>query len=161
MTFTPDTLRSLDIDPTGLCFFRDQPPYDPSLISFARDLRSNSVKAEVYLWKILKQSKSGYKFTRQKPILHYIADFYCHELLLVVEIDGSTHNHPDNALHDRRRDRDMQAIGLKVVRLWDRDVLKNPYASVAHIFQSAGVEIPSIFSGIHDGSERIWNPFNS
>ena len=39
----------------------------------------------------LKSKRTGYSFSRQKPILNYIADFYCHELRLVVEIDGSTH----------------------------------------------------------------------
>lgn len=160
MYYTPELLRSFGIDPTGLRFFRDQPPYDPTLKPLSRDLRTYGVKAEAYLWKMLKNSQSGYKFTRQKPILHYIADFYCHELHLVVEIDGSSHNAEDSILHDRQRDSDMEALGLKVVRVWDRDVLKYPLATVGGIFQAIGVEVPMAFSGMHDGREKIWNPFD-
>ena len=159
MHHTPDTLRALGIDPTGLTFFRDQPPYDPTLKANARDLRTYGVKAEAYLWKMLKHSQSGYKFTRQKPILHYIADFYCHELHLVVEIDGSSHNHEENIQHDRRRDHEMRLLGLKVVRIWDHDVLRYPLATVGRIFHEAGVDIPAAFSGLNDGSEKIWSPF--
>ena len=156
MHYSPDTLRALGIDPTGLRFHGDKIPYDPTLITHSRDLRTYGVKAEAYLWKVLKNNQSGYKFTRQKPILHYIADFYCHELHLVVEIDGSSHNIEENIRRDRQRDRDMEALGLKVVRLWDQDVLKYPLASAGRIFQEAGVEVPSCFSGLLDGSERLW-----
>ena len=156
MLYTPEYLQSLGVDPTGLKFHGPAIPYDPDLRPFARDLRANGVKAEAYLWKILKDKKTGYRFLRQKPILHYIADFFCHELSLVVEIDGASHNASDAIEHDLRRDRDMKAIGLKVVRLWDHDVLKYPLASAARIFQEAGVEVPSCFSGLLDGSERLW-----
>lgn len=160
MFYTPDTLRQVGINSDGLKFCGQFPPYDPSLVSRARDLRTNGVKAEAYLWKMLKHSQSGYKFSRQKPILHYIADFYCHELRLVVEIDGSSHNSEENFFRDRRRDQEMKAIGLKVVRLWDNDVLRYPLASVGRIFLAVGVEVPEAFSGMHDGSERLWNSFN-
>ncbi len=160
MLYTPDSLRSVGINPEGLLFFRDMPPYDPNLKPLSRDLRTYGVKAEAYLWKMLKHSQSGYKFTRQRPILHYIADFYCHELHLVVEIDGRSHNNEDAAQRDRQRDRDMEALGLKVVRVWDHDVLKYPLATAGRIFQAVGVEVSKAFSGLNDGSERLWNPFS-
>ena len=160
MIYTPDLLRSLGIDPMGLKFHGSTIPYDPSLKPLSRDLRTNGVTAEAYMWKMLKHSTSGYKFTRQKPILHYIADFYCHELRLVVEIDGSSHNTLVAVEHDRQRDRDMEALGLKVVRLWDHDVLDNPLAAAGTIFQRAGVEVPSAFTGFFTGQERIFSPFN-
>ncbi len=160
MIYTPELLRSLGIDPTGLKFHGSTIPYDPALTIRARDLRTNGVKAEAYMWKMLKHSISGYKFTRQKPILHYIADFYCHELQLVVEIDGSSHNIQERYLHDRQRDRDMEALGLKVVRLWDHYVIENPLAAAGQIFRAAGVEIPAAFSGFFTGQEGIFSPFS-
>ena len=156
MQYTPDLLRSLGIDPSGLRFYGDKIPYDPSLKSYARELRAESVKAEAYLWKILQNKQTGYKFTRQKPILHYIADFYCHELSLVVEIDGSSHNIEENRQYDRRRDREMKAVGLKVVRLWDWDVLESPLTAAGRIFSEVGVEIPEGLRGFFNGSERLW-----
>ena len=159
MLYTPDLLRSLGIDPTGLTFHGSTIPYDASLKSLARDLRNDSVKAEVFLWKVLKNRQSGYKFTRQKPILRYIADFYCHELSLVVEVDGNSHNQEENISRDRRRDPEMQLLGLKVVRVWDQDVLRYPLATVGSIFHAAGVEVPAVFAGLNDGSERLWHPF--
>ena len=158
MPYTPDTLRSLGIDPTGLTFHGNTIPYDASLKAPARDLRNEGVKAEAYMWKMLKNRQSGYKFTRQKPILRYIADFYCHELSLVVEIDGISHNQEENISRDRRRDHEMRLLGLKVVRVWDQD-LRYPLATVGDIFHAAGVEVPAVFAGINDGSEKLWNPF--
>ena len=160
MIYTPELLRSLGIDPAGLKFHGSTIPYDPALTARARDLRTHGVKAEAYMWKILKNSISGYKFTRQKPILHYIADFYCHELQLVVEIDGSSHNIQERYLHDHQRDRDMEALGLRVVRLWDRDVIENPMDAARRIFQTIGVEIPGAFNGLFTGQERIFSPLS-
>lgn len=48
--------------------------------------------AEMRLWNILKQGIQGCKFRRQHPIAGFIADFYCHRLKLIVEIDGSVHD---------------------------------------------------------------------
>jgi very-short-patch-repair endonuclease len=67
--------------------------YNKSLLGFARQLRNHSTKAEVFLWNdVLRYgSLSGYKFLRQRPILKYIADFTCLELMLVIEVDGISH----------------------------------------------------------------------
>jgi len=66
-------------------------PYNPKLKELARELRNNSTKSEIILWKELKGKFEGkYDFHRQKPLDNYIADFYCHELKLVIEIDGET-----------------------------------------------------------------------
>lgn len=60
---------------------------------FARELRKNLTKGEVLLWNVLKRGGlNGYKFNRQKPLGNYIADFYCKQLKLVIEIDGNSHS---------------------------------------------------------------------
>ena len=67
-------------------------PYQPYLKEYARKLRTKSTKSEIVLWKCLKgKQMRGYDFHRQKPLLDYIADFFCHELLLVIEVDGASH----------------------------------------------------------------------
>lgn len=77
------------------------------------------------LWKRLKSKQIGYAFARQKPILNYIADFYCKELNLVIEIDGASHFTEEAHIRDDERDRQMKAIGLEVVRIIDGDVRKD------------------------------------
>ena len=77
------------------------------------------------LWKRLKSKQLGFTFNRQKPILNYIADFYCKELNLVVEIDGASHFNEEAQLRDVERDRQMMAIGLEIVRVLDGDVRKD------------------------------------
>ncbi len=67
-------------------------PYNPKLKSLARQLRKNSTLAEVLMWKNIKQKALGVQFHRQVPMLNYIVDFYCHEISLVIEIDGSSHD---------------------------------------------------------------------
>ncbi len=55
-----------------------------------------------------------YQFTRQKPIDKYIVDFYCSKLLLVIEIDGESHN--DKQLYDERRDKQLRGLGLELIK---------------------------------------------
>lgn len=85
------------------------------------------------LWKRLKGKQIGFTFNRQKPILNYIADFYCKELGLVVEIDGASHFTPEAYLKDQERDRQLQALGLEIVRVIDSDVRKDADAVARYL----------------------------
>ena len=123
---TPDYLIQQGISPDGLLFSKNHLPYNPRLKGFSRDMRGFGEKAEAMLWKRLKAKQLGFGFNRQKPILNYIADFYCKELWLVVEIDGASHFSHEARLKDKERDRQMRAIGLEIVRVLDGDVRKNP-----------------------------------
>lgn len=67
-------------------------PYNPKLKEYARYLRNNSTLSEVLLWQKIKNKSFGVQFHRQVPLLDYIVDFYCHELMLVIEIDGNSHD---------------------------------------------------------------------
>ncbi len=61
----------------------------------ARELRNNMTKAEIILWSRIRSKQiNGYKFRRQYPVLDFIADFYCHELKLIIEVDGEVHTLP-------------------------------------------------------------------
>ncbi len=66
----------------------------------------------------------GQRFRRQSPIGVYIADFYCHNLRLVIEVDGKTHQQRQ-LVHDKKRDVWMQSKGIFVVRVQARDVFEN------------------------------------
>lgn len=76
------------------------------------------------LWGYLKQKPLGYKFRRQHPLGFYIADFYCHKLLLVIEVDGKIHEREDVAKNDKERQNVIEGLGLKVIRVSNDDVNK-------------------------------------
>ncbi len=94
--------------------------YNPKLKSLARDLRKNSTLSEVILWNKIKGKRLRYQFHRQVPIDEYIVDFYCHELLLAIEIDGSSHDY--NFEYDDQRQKKLEFLGIEIVRFLDKDV---------------------------------------
>jgi very-short-patch-repair endonuclease len=95
-------------------------PYNPELKKLARQLRNSSTKAEIILWNKIKNKSLGFEFHRQVPIDEYIVDFFCHELLLAIEIDGSTHHY--NYEKDNVRQKKLENFGIKVLRFDDKDV---------------------------------------
>ncbi len=99
---------------------------DPQLLEFAKVMRSNATDAEHLIWQLLRAKRfMNLKFRRQHVIAPYIVDFYCHELDLVVELDGSQHGTDNRKEYDAERTTFLEALDLKVVRYWNHDVLKN------------------------------------
>jgi very-short-patch-repair endonuclease len=65
----------------------------PKIYGNAKTLRQTETEAEKLLWQQLRSKKfNGLKFRRQHPIDKWIADFYCHEKKLIIELDGAVHN---------------------------------------------------------------------
>ncbi len=101
-------------------------PYKPILKKFARELRNNSTKSEIKLWGYLKGKQMlGYDFHRQKPLLNFIADFYCYELKLVIELDGYTHMFEETIIKDAIKESELNRVGLKVLRFSDDEVMQD------------------------------------
>ena len=97
--------------------------YNKNLKQASRDLRNNLTDAEKLLWSRLRNKQIlGLQFYRQKPILNYIVDFYCHEIGLVIELDGGQHGTDDAVEYDAERTKFLEALGLTVVRYWNHDV---------------------------------------
>ena len=97
---------------------------DPQLLEFAKTMRHNSTDAEHLMWQLLRAKRfMNLKFRRQHVIAPYIVDFYCHELGLVIELDGSQHSTDDAIEYDAERTKFLEALGLTVVRYWNHDVL--------------------------------------
>jgi very-short-patch-repair endonuclease len=89
----------------------------------ARSLRRSSTRAEWALWLELRDRRlGGLKFARQQPIGPYIVDFVCRERRLIIEVDGG--QHADNT-SDRHRDARLTALGYRIIRVWNNDVLAN------------------------------------
>ena len=79
--------------------------------------------AESMLWSFLRnKSFLGLKFRRQHPIKNFIVDFYCHELKMVIELDGSIHDQNDQAEYDLGRTFELEELGLKVIRFRNEEV---------------------------------------
>jgi very-short-patch-repair endonuclease len=98
-------------------------PYNPKLKALARELRKNSTLSEILLWNEIKKKALGYEFHRQVPINEFIVDFFCHELLLAIEIDGSTHDY--NFDYDDFRQTLLQKYGITMIRYSDIDIKRN------------------------------------
>ena len=83
----------------------------PVIFENAKHLRKKMTDAEQVLWYYLKAGINGFKFRRQHPIGIYIADFYCHKVKLIIEVDGSIHNQPEVMESDEIRQRDLEDWG--------------------------------------------------
>lgn len=82
--------------------------------------------AEDLLWQIIRNRQiAGLKFRRQHPLANYIADFYCHELKLVIELDGDVHDIAWVKERDLRREKAMKELGLQIVRFSNEQVFSN------------------------------------
>lgn len=98
--------------------------YNRTLLKFSHKNKEEQTDAEKLLWFHLRNRRlKGYKFRRQYPIQNYILDFYCVEKKLAVELDGG--QHIQRELYDKKRTRQLQQIGIKVLRFWDNEVLQN------------------------------------
>ena len=101
-------------------------PYDPKLKEFAKQLRKNSTLSEVLLWQNIKNKALGVQFHRQVPLLDYIVDFYCHEFMLAIEIDGDSHLYKYE--YDAKRQGELEKAGVVFIRFSDLDVKQNMFS---------------------------------
>ena len=97
---------------------------ESTLFSNARRLRKESTDAEDMLWLALRnRGVENRKFRRQHPIGRFIADFYCHECNLIVEVDGGHHNEADQQAYDTARTQVINELGVRVMRFANSDIL--------------------------------------
>ena len=112
-------------------------PYNPKLKALARQLRKNSTLTEVLLWQKIKQRGYGVQFHRQVPLLEYIVDFYCHELMLVIEVDGDSHDFKDE--YDGKRQEKLETQGITFLRFSDVDVKQNIFSVLTVVEETVAV----------------------
>ena len=110
-------------------------PYPAEHKLLAHKLRKNMTEAEQILWKRLRRKQIlGVPFYRQKPLAQFIVDFYCAAAMLVIELDGSQHYAPDAQQYDAVRTQALEAMGLRVLRFDNRQVLQELEAVIEAIF---------------------------
>ncbi|HLV31736.1 MAG TPA: endonuclease domain-containing protein [Chitinispirillaceae bacterium] len=130
--FDKDSVRK-----RGLTWNGSHLPYNSNNINKARAMRREMTPAEKKLWYgFLRTFK--YRVLRQRPIDHYIADFYCAKLKLVIELDGK--HHLDAIEYDKNRTNILQIYGLRILRFTNEQVL-NDFTNVCKIIE----EIPPLF----------------
>ena len=94
----------------------------PIIFERARELRRNQTVAERLLWSCLSKKQLGVKFRRQHPVNQFIVDFYCHELKLVIEVDGGIHLSKESKEKDISRDAIMNELGIEIVRVTNDEI---------------------------------------
>jgi len=120
-------------------------PYNTNLKKYARQLRKNMTNAEILIWsKVRRKQINGFQFYRQKTIGNYIVDFYCPVAKLVIELDGGQHYTEETRIKDAKRDKYLQKLGIKVLRISDSDVFKNNNAVLELIWGALKDKSPSV-----------------
>jgi very-short-patch-repair endonuclease len=115
---------------------------DPRLLAFARSMRREGAPAEKRLWQLLRDRQlNGFKFRRQHPIGPFIADFYCAERRLVVELDGDSHE--ERVEYDQKRTAFLEADANRVLRVLNTDVFENIDSVLLSILKACESEEPS------------------
>ncbi len=90
----------------------------------ARELRRDQTQTERVLWRHLREARlAGYVFRRQYPIGPYVLDFFCFKHALAIELDGGQHAEP--VRRDAERTAWLESHGVRVIRVWDNEVLQN------------------------------------
>ncbi len=101
-------------------------------IERAKELRRSMTDEEEVLWQCLRKNHlDGFHFRRQQVIHGFIADFYCHAVGLVIEVDGEIHRLQDE--YDSERDQALKGIGLRVLRVTNEDIRRNLSSVLAGI----------------------------
>ena len=95
-----------------------------SIVPTAKILRKNMTKEESHLWYDFLRTYPV-RFSRQKVLGKYIADFYCAEAKLIIELDGSGHYTDDGRQYDEERTAFLQAYGITVIRITNREIHQN------------------------------------
>ena len=95
----------------------------PHIFEKAKALRNNMTNSELTLWEKLKGKQMlGLRFRPQHPIDIFIADFYCHPIKLVIEIDGGIHKTTEQKEYDIGRTAELNYWGIEVIRFTNEEI---------------------------------------
>jgi very-short-patch-repair endonuclease len=121
----------------------------PELFRLARDYRDNPTEAERILWEHLRKFRSeGFVFRRQHPIIFFIADFYCHRIKLVIEVDGDYHSDDQIHEYDVSRSGELERYGITILRFRNEEIINN----LEHVISGIHIKIEELASPALPGS---------
>ena len=95
------------------------------IFQIAERLRRGMSETEKIIWERVSNKQLGVRIRRQHPICKFIADFYCHEVKLVIEIDGGIHLLPENKEYDISRDIILKEFQIEILRFTSDEVIKD------------------------------------
>jgi very-short-patch-repair endonuclease len=145
--FSKEELRKQGLISTGYHL-----PYNPDLVERAKELRKNMTPAEKKLWyEYLRNFK--HRVLRQRPINHFIVDFYCPALKLVIEIDGKHHFTEEGKSYDEERRKILERYGLREIRFRNDEVI-NEFDRVCKEIERIPPASPLIKGGIKGGIKK-------
>ena len=101
-----------------------QPKHNKQLVPLAKQLRKEKTKEERHLWYDFLRTHPV-RFSRQKILGKYIADFYSAEAKLVIELDGSQHYEDNNVVKDAERTAFLEGYGLTIIRIPNNEITRN------------------------------------
>ena len=104
----------------------------------ARALRKRQTPAERMMWRVLRDRRlRGLKFRRQFPLGPFIADFCCHEIRLLIELDGEVHADPQGMARDRERDAYLRGLGFTILRFPNERIFADAVGVISEILAFA------------------------
>ncbi len=110
--------------------------FSPAKVIRAKELRKATTPAERRLWLSLKSEKlAGLHFRRQQAISGFVADFYCHQLRLIIEVDGSVHD--DTAEYDAERDKALADLDMTIINFRNDEISSDLNRVLHKILQTA------------------------
>ena len=112
------------------------------VFGMAKDLRKNMTGSENSLWLYLKGGINGLKIRRQHPIGIYVADFYCHRVKLIIEIDGLIHKEKEVMDSDKTRQKELEELGYTVIRFTNEQVKTD----VVNVLRELQLTIEKLFN---------------
>ncbi|MBK6273960.1 MAG: endonuclease domain-containing protein [Saprospirales bacterium] len=105
-----------------------------NIVENAKELRQRQTKAEEILWQFLRNKNiNGLKFRRQHYIKNYIADFYCSEKMLSIELDGGIHLNKEQIEYDEFRTTVLNELGITELRFTNEEIIENVTAVINKI----------------------------
>ena len=96
------------------------------IFQIAERLRRDMTVPEKIIWDRVSKNQLGVRIRRQHPVWKFIADFYCHEVKLVIEIDGVIHLHSENKEYDISRDIILKEFKIEILRFTNDEVINEP-----------------------------------
>ena len=96
------------------------------IFQIAERLRRGMTVTEKIIWDRVCKNQLGVRIRRQHPVWKFIADFYCHEVKLIIEIDGGIHLRPENKEYDISRDTILKEFQIEILRFTNDDVINGP-----------------------------------
>lgn len=98
----------------------------------ARYLRKIETRAEKLLWiRLRNRQVAGFKFRRQHPIGYFVSDFYCHEIKLIIELEGKIHDKKEQKEYDKLRKELIETWGYKIINFRNRQI----YNDIENVMQ--------------------------